>query len=434
MLDVALAIGFAVAAAAALWRLGPFHPATLWLGPWALATALFAMKALPYRELSTPTVLIIAGWSALFCAGTLLAASLWDRQTGRAGGRHVRSWLARRAIAEPRHVSSAAALAAALAAAGLLVFLAQVASIYGLRSAIVSDAYVRIAISEGATAYTIKYIYIAFAAATLAGLAAGRATSGRSRRVWIALAVVMVAIQYFSTGRSNILLAAVMASVAYFLADPHAVSRTRILRVAGVIAIVSVVVFLGMGSLLGKSFDASDVRTFDNAFLRHEALQPLALPYQYVTAPVPAFDVVRRVTPDNGRGGCMTLRPACSVGQRLGLPTTPEPSLTGFTGGPSAWNTFTALYAPLVDAGPLLGSLIILAEGLLFGVLWAMARGGSVYAVSTYAVMSAAIVYSTVENTMLQPHLIGAALIAVVVTAAAAGVDSVASARAGRFA
>jgi len=434
VLDVALAVTLIVAAAAALRRLGALHPATLWLVPWAVATSLFALRALPYRSLTLTTAIIIAGWSALFCLGTLWGRSTCERHGVHSSFGRVRRRLAHVVPPDPGRVAPVAALAAVLSTAGLMLFLGQVASIYGVRAAIVSDAYVRQAISEGTTAYTIKYIYLAFAAAALAGLAAGRAKSPGERRRWIVVAVAMVAMQYFSTGRSNLLLAAVMASVAYFLADPHAISRGRVARVAAGIGLASIVVFLGMGSLLGKSFDASDVRTFDNTFVRHETLSPFALPYQYVTAPLPAFDLVRRVTPDTGRGGCMTLRPACSAGEKLGLGMTPEPALTGFTGGPSAWNTFTALYAPLVDAGPILGGLIILAEGVLFGVLWAMARRGSAYAISSYAAMSAAVAYSTVENTMLQPHLIGAALIAIVLIAGVSRVESLASARGSHFA
>lgn len=421
MADVALAAGLACAAAIALRRLTFLHPATLWLAAWALAMMLFALRALPYHRLSTTTLFIIGGWSALFCVGTLLGSRL--------GNVHVPPHWTHRFQADSHHLAPAAALAATIAVAGLGAFLLQVASSYGWRAAIVSDPQVRLAIADGATPYTIKYIYFAFAAAALAGLTAGRATCSATRMAWIAVAIAMIGSQYFSTGRSNILLAAVMACIAYFLSDPRAITRRRVLLVAGGVGASTLLIFLGMGSLLGKSFEASDVQTFDNTFARHEALQPLALPYQYVTAPLPAFDVVRRVTPGMGRGACQTLSPMCAIGRTLGLRMSPEPSLTGFTKAPASWNTFTALYSPLVDAGPVLGALIILAEGVFFGLLWASARTGSIYAMGAYAAMSSAVAYSTVENTLLQPHLIGAALIVIVLTAAAARFQPLASGR-----
>lgn len=421
MTAIALATGFTIVALVASRKLTLLHPATLWLASWAAMTALFSLGALPYRSISTATLLLVIGWSALFCGGTLL-------------GSRVRApkWALRR-IGRDRagapDLAHAATLAVALTLVGLAAFLLQVGSNYGWRSAIVSDATVRLAISHGATPYTIKYLYVAFAAAGLAGIAAGRATTSRARRIWVSVAIVMIATQYFSTGRSNILLAAVMASVAYFVSDPRTVSLRRVAIVAVGVGTSSLVAFVAMGSLLGKSFDISDLQTFDNTFVRHEWLAPLALPYQYVTAPLPAFDIVVEATPTGGRGACVTLRALCSVGAKLGLPVTPDPALSSYTAAPSAWNTFTALYAPLVDAGLVLGSLIVLAQGALFGLLWAGARTGSVYAVAAYATMSAAVVYSTVENTLLPPHLVGAALIAVLVTAVASRTRALVSGR-----
>jgi oligosaccharide repeat unit polymerase len=412
--DLALAGALVCAAVVAFRRLAIFHPAALWLSAWAVAATLFASKALPYRSLSTTTLLVIATWSALFCAGTLLGPKLARLV---APPRWV-PWLRD----EPRSAAAAAALAAVIAIAGLGAFLAQVSSSYGIRAAIVSDAYVRLAISNGATPYTIKYIYAAFAASALAGLAAGRARSSSARRRWICVALLTIAMQYFSTGRSNLLLAALAACTAYFLSDPRTIDPRRVMLVAAVVAASTAAIFVGMGSLLNKGYGGSDIQTFDNAFVRHTALRPLALPYQYATAPIPAFDALVGVTPEFGRGGCRTLSPVCAIGRRLGLSMMPEPSLTGFTAGPSAWNTFTALYAPLVDGGPLLGALIIFAEGLLFGLLWAGARAGSMYGIVAYAVMSSALVYSTIENTLLQPHLVGAVLIALILTAATARV------------
>lgn len=417
--ELALAIALVGVAIFAYRRLTTFHPATLWLIAWAVAMMLYALRALPYRSLGPPTLVLIGSWTALFCLGAVL------------GGRtrtipKPPRQLPRLRTAEP-HLPLAAGLAAVTALAGLGLFLLQLTSSYGLRAGIVSDANVRLAIAEGATRFTVKYIYVAFAASSLAGLAASRSDTPHARRVWLTVAMVMIGSQYFSTGRSNILLAAVMAATAYFLGARQPIGHWRVLLVGAAVGVVSLAVFVGMGSLLGKSFEASDVQTFDNAFVRHGQLQPAALPYQYVTAPLPAFDRVREITPDLGRGGCRTLSPLCSVGQQLGLPVAPEPSLTGFTRPPSPWNTFTALYGPLVDGGPYLGAIIIFAEGLLFGLLWALALSRSFYGISAYAVMSSAVVYSTVENTLLQPHLVGAALVALLAIGVAVRLHPLAS-------
>jgi len=421
MVELPLAGVLICGGVAAYRRLTLLHPATLWLMAWATAASLLALRALPYRPLSTTTALIIVGWTALFCIGTLVGSRA-------SNPRPQRFWQAL-VLSTPRSLMLAAGLAATLAMVGLAAFLLQIASTHGMRAALVSDANVRLAISDGATSYTIKYIYVAFGAAVLAGLVAGRARSARERGIWVVLAMAMVAIQYFSTGRSNLLLAAFMACIAYFLSGSQTVSTRRILAVAGGVAAATLVVFLGMGSLLGKSLSVSDVGRYDNVFVRHDVLQPLALPYQYVTAPLPALDALRKVTPPGGRGGCQTLSPVCAIGQRVGLPVAREPSLTGFTRSPGPWNTFTALYAPLVDAGVLLGSLVIFAQGILFGLLWVAARHGTAAAIGAYAALSSAVMYSTVENTLLQPHLVGAALIVVVLTAAAVRIEALASSR-----
>lgn len=422
MLEVLLAVSLLVAAGVAWRSLTTFHPATLWLLAWGLSTTLFALHALPYRPLSGAAAALVAGWTAVFCLGTLLGSRM----------RLPASMSQRpRPDLPPRVLATATVLASAMALVGLGAFLLQIASSYGLRSALVSDQNVRLAIGAGATPITIKYIYAAFAATTLAAITAGTATTATARRSWLAVAGVGILIQYFSTGRSNLFLAAVMACIGYCLSSPRSLSATRALLVAAGVAASTLVVFTGMGSLLDKSFRTSDIRTYDNVFLRHEALRPMALPYQYLASPLPAFDVVRSVTPTTGRGGCMTLSPACSIGAKLGLPVQPEPSLSGFTGAPNRWNTFTALYAPMVDGGPLLGAFIMLAEGVLFGLLWALTRTGSIVALGGYAAMSAAVVYSTIENTLLQPHLVGAALIVAALIIVAARLAPRLSTRAG---
>lgn len=419
MLIAALALCLVCAAILSIRRLGVLHPATLWLAAWAAATTLLTLPALPYVPLSLAAVAIIAAWSAAFCAGTLIGSH-----------RRVTVCFAQRLRRDHSDVALAAALGIALALAGLGSFLVQTAASYGLHAALVSDINVRLAIGAGETPVTIKYIYFAFAAAALAGVAAGSATKTPERRRWLGVAAFAIGMQYFSTGRSNIFLAAVIACMGYLLVAARPLSRRQAIAVGGGIVALALAVFVGMGSLLGKSFDNSDLRTFDNAFVRHDVLRPLALPYQYLTAPLPGFDAVRSVTPATGRGACMTLSPVCAVGAKIGLPVSSEPGLAGFTRPPNSWNTFSALYAPLVDAGPWLGALIMFAEGLLFGLLWGLLRLGWIHALVAYAVMASAVLYSTIEGTLLQPHLVGAAIIAVVLVIVAAHLSPRVSARA----
>ena len=67
--------------------------------------------------------------------------------------------------------------------------------------------------------------------------------------------------------------------------------------------------------------------------------------------------------------------------------------------------------------------LILLLEGLALGILWAWAAGGSVAGIGAYAGMAAAVAYSTVENTMLAPHLVGAGLLSILLVAVASALQ-----------
>jgi hypothetical protein len=98
------------------------------------------------------------------------------------------------------------------------------------------------------------------------------------------------------------------------------------------------------------------------------------------------------------------------VAQIAGVPLTPEPSLPAYTGEPSPWNTFTALYAPTVDFGVWIAPLLLMVLGFAFGLLWS--KRASDMALLTYACLAPGILYSTVANSLVRPHLIGAALLA----------------------
>jgi hypothetical protein len=400
-MEWALAAAFCAAAVVAFVRLPPCHPAQLWLIPWAAVLTLYALRLIPFVGLSATTVVLVAGGGGAFVLGTL------------AGDRLVRPRL-RGGAGPERALPLAAALGATGTALMLLAFLGQVATQFGLRAALVSDANVRLAIGTGATVVTIKYIYLAFATAILAPMCAAR-TRGRRRVAWMAVAAAAVASQYFSTGRSNVLLAGILALVAYALARPVPPRRRTVLLAGVVTVVVTLPMFLAVGALLGKSYAESELGTFQNTFTEHEWTRPLALPYQYATTPIPALNEVVAVTGTFGRaGGCASLRLGCAALKRVGVPAEPDPQLSGYTGAPTPWNTYTALYAPLVDTGPYLALLVLLLEGLLVGAAWAWAASGALRGIAVYAGVSAAVAYSTVENNLLAPHLIGAGVLGIV--------------------
>ena len=398
MPQVILTACVAIAAVVAFVRLPALHPAVLVLFPWALTLGLFQVDLLSYRPLSTSTALLIGACLATFAVGSLVGDRLGekDRQASSRGGAQI-------------DIERAAAVICVLAACGLLLFLAQVATRFGARAALVADPHVRLAVGGGATQFTIKYIYLAFAAAALCGMAAAGAASARRRWSWAACAVASVSAEYFSTGRSNILLAALMACVGWAVTR-GSLSRRHLAAAAAAIGVVALVSFFAVGALLGKTAGASDLFSYENVFATHPWLKQLALPYQYLTAPVGGLNIVADISPEFGRAhGCATLSVGCSAGRRLGLPMQPEPQLTAFTAPPSTENTFTAFYDPVIDVGPWLAPLMMAAFGLAAGRLWARTRV-SWTAVGVYSVWAAVLAYSTVENTLLQSYVVGASV------------------------
>src|SRR5947199_10177527 len=56
-------------AVVAVARLPPLHPAQLWTVPWTIAVGLYSLRLLPYRSLSTTTVVVAGASSLAFVAG-----------------------------------------------------------------------------------------------------------------------------------------------------------------------------------------------------------------------------------------------------------------------------------------------------------------------------------------------------------------------------
>ena len=415
MASIVLAAALVGLATFSVIRLPFLHPLQLWSVPWALATGLFALHLLPYRPLSGSTAMLIAACTASFALGLVLAAKLRPGAV-LAGARRIMP----RNHGDPRAVELAAALACLLTFVGLALFLGELVARFGLKDALVSSANVRVALSNGAAALTIKYLYAAYAAAALCGVAAALVDDPLRRRWWLGLGAIVVAAQYFNTGRSNIVLAAVVLIVAESVARQRRPS-VRVVA-AGSAALVAFLlgIFTVGGAIIGKTLDNSPLRTIASPLTEHELLQPLALPYLYATAPIPALDVQAGVAASTDHAfGCATLSVLCRIGARAGLDVVPEPAIRPFTARPLPWNTYTAIDLPLIDGGPAFAALFFVAVGWLAGTVWHAARQGFAAATVLYALYSSALAYASTQNNFLATHVVGASLLALLLIAAA---------------
>jgi len=406
MVPVILAIAFFAVATFAVIRLPFLHPLQLWSVPWAVSTSLFAMHLLPYRPLSSSTALLIAGCTACFAAGLVVAARKhaparpprWEVMTGADDAR--------------ASIETAARLAVALTAVGLTLFLGELTARYGLRDAIINSPRVRLDLAAGTASLTIKYLYAGYAAAALCGLAAALA-GAPARRVWLGLGVLVVLSQYFTTGRSNIVLAALVFAVAEGLARRRGPSPRLLLAGATTLAVFVLMVFTIGGAIIGKTLANNPLGDVASPLTEHRLLRPFALPYQYASAPLPALErQVAAAASTEDAYGCATFSTVCRIGAYAGLDVRPEPLIRPFTKAPLPWNTYTALDLPLIDGGPVFALAFFTLIGWLAGVLWQHAREGMALSVVLYAIYSSALLYSVIQNNFFAPHVVGACLLA----------------------
>ena len=217
---------------------------------------------------------------------------------------------------------------------------------------------------------------------------------------------------YFSTGRSNILLALVATTIGFALAKPLRPSAKRL--VGGVVAIglIAVVALIAGGAVIGKTFQNSELATIQSVFTEHPAVESLALPYEYASAPIAAFNELVEVSSGWGRtNGCATLAVACQLAKAAGIDAEPEPWVRPFTGRPAQWNTYSGLDTPLLDGGFILAIPIMAAFGLLAGFIWQAAATGRLGAVVLYGVVGTATALSTGQNRFFAYHFVGCALL-----------------------
>lgn len=405
MTAVVIAVVLAALACWLIVRLPPLHPAQLWTIPWVLTTTLFALRLLPYTSMDFLTGTLIIGATAAFVLGSLagerLLASHFARMEQQTSSRE-----------SSLRVSLAARLAIAALIFTLMAFLAQIIHEFGLRAALISSPEVRLAIGTGATPVTIKYVYFAFAAVTLATLAAAREPNRDRSRRWIAAAIVAGFSMYFATGRANILLALLIGLLTWGVARPESITRSRVAITLVSVVVIGLLVFSIGGAIIGKTFSANEVSTIDSIFTRHKSLSVLAVPYEYLSAPIAGLQREVGLSTTWGTGhGCATLAFVCQILRRGGLHVEPEPAIRPATKPPLRWNTYTGLDFWLIDGGVALMAPIAFAFGGIMGGLWSAARRKHSSMIILYAIFSSTLLFSAYQDSFFAPHIVGAAII-----------------------
>jgi oligosaccharide repeat unit polymerase len=370
----------------ALLRLPALHPSQVWTGSWAMATLLYALHLLPYRDLSWLTAALICGAIVAFAAGVPLGERIARRRRVSRGARQ-----------DAGSITLAAWLMIALLALTLTVFLAQLVSRYGAARVLRISPEVKAYLSSGAGPLSATYVDVAFAATALCALAGALATSGR-RLFWLVAASACAATAYFSTSRGFIVVA-LITGLAAFAAAASQVDRRRLAALSLAALPVILALFIGLGSLLGKTYRNSTIGEFDNFFSRHSALRSLALPYQDLSAGIPALDLLVGTSTTWGRAyGCATAPPVCGALRKLGVPLVRVPVAGPFTKAPLQWNAYTFLDRFLIDGGTALSLFFVAATGVLAGYFWARARAGSAADIIVYAIGLSALISAYRQN------------------------------------
>jgi hypothetical protein len=391
-----------VAAVVAVVALPPLHPAQIWAFVWALAVSAYSLRLFPYLQLGVLAQVLIGCASLGFMSGALLGEHL--------GRRAVSRLEVRRGPSQMVDLPLAGRIAFALTLLGLIGFLLQAEHSYGLRAALVSSPDVRQAVKTGAFNITIKYVYAAVAASVLCGACAA---IGPHRRRWVLAGGFAVSSTYFTTGRSTVVAATVSALCAYALARPSLPSKRSIILGGCAVAIVAIGIFTIGGSLIGKTFNNSELATIDSTFERHASLRSAALPYEYMSAPIAAFGLEVGLANHLPRTtGCAFFGYICSILRHAGLEVEPLRAVRPFTAAPLKWNTYTSLDAPLLDGGPWLVVPAAILAGILSGLTWAAARRRRLFGLVCYAALTPAIVTAAGSNNFTAPLLLGAMVVA----------------------
>lgn len=395
---------FAVAAMTSWWRLPALHPAQLWLTSWLLALALFALHLLPYGPLANKTLLMVVIATTAFVFATFVAPRLVAPRGGIS-------------LVKASHTELAGASLLAVALAGWGIFMAQAVRTSGIRDALLTSASVRGSILEGQYTFAIKYVYFAIAAAVMCAVAAGVVPPRRRR--WLLAAGLAVVCTYFATGRATVVTTAFAAVVAFLLAGDVRLPLRRVLLGAAAAGLLSLLLFVVMGQLVGKTYANSDLGTVRSFFTEHPDVEALGTPYMYASAPIGALNVLVQNPPADRSDGCAMLSVVCVVLSHAGLEAKPTPPIRPFTADPIPWNTYTALDDAIRDFGFLGVPIVFSLLGLVCGWLWVAVRRGRLGGTAVYAVISTSIITSAGANSFAAGHVLGAMGLALVSLAAA---------------
>jgi oligosaccharide repeat unit polymerase len=369
------AIVTTVAFALAVWRLPALHPIQVWTGSWTFSTILYALRLLPYQHLSWLTSGLICGSVLVFSIGALLGSRLGERRpAARAARDHMRT------------VEIAAWLSLGLLSLTFAVFVGQLVHRFGLGPVVRIDPEVKLYLTSGEAPLSGTYVDVAIAGAATCALAAALARE-RSRRIgWLVAVGACAASVYFSTSRAFIVVA-LITGFAALVAAGWRIDRRQLAAVGVVWVTATLAIFIGLGSVLGKTYGSSGIESFDNFFSRHPAVTWLALPYEDASASIPALNLLTRFTPTWGIAhGCATAPIACGGLRKLGVPTLRVPVAGPFTKAPLRWNGYTFLERFLIDGGSALALVLVVATGLLAGFAWARARAGTAAGIIVYAI------------------------------------------------
>jgi hypothetical protein len=389
--------------AVALVCLPALHPIQIWTGSWALSLTMYALNLLPYRSLSWLTVALICGGTVTFSLGAL--AGEWT----------ARRTFLRRPQAGPNTLSDAGirfAARASLAAGAILlaVFLAQLTRRYGLVGALRVSHTVRLGFVSGAAPKSFVYSEFAVVGAALCSLAAVQAVDRRSRRRWLLACACAIGSLYFSTARQLVADALIVAVVVFVLANSRPLVRRRLIGVTATVALLTLVIFLGVGAIIGNTYQTSDESQFDNFFSRHPAISWVAPAYVDASAPIPALDIAVKVSRTWGRAhGCASAPFECRMLRHVGLDVEQQPLAPPFTQSPLPWNAYTFLGSVIIDGGTALVLVLVALCGLLIGVIWSLHRSRNTYGTLVYAFVVPALVWAYRQN-MLDVELDAAIL------------------------
>jgi hypothetical protein len=384
-------------------RLPALHPVQLWTGSWAVATVLYALRLLPYRDLSWLTTGLICGAVLALAVGVPLGARIAHRREASCGAR-----------LEAEIVVLAAWLSIALLTVTLAAFLVQLISRYGVIHVLRISPEVKLYVSSGQGPFAGTYVDVALAATTICALAAALANGRGPRRRWLFASAACVATVYFSTSRGFIVVA-LIAGLAVLLVAGMNVDRRRTAVVVLAAGFVILAMFIGLGALLGKTYGNSTIGEFDNYFSRHPVARAFALPYQDLSASIPALDLLVDASPTWGVAhGCATAPIPCGALRKLGVPTLRVPVAGPFTKSPLQWNAYTFLDRFLIDGGTALTLVLVAITGVLAGYFWARARAGSAAGIMIYALSVPALVAAYRQNLIelvLLASLVGVGLL-----------------------